>query len=187
MRQTHLSPSRTPARRYESRIRSRSSSRSRSSRCDRRARCRRHQSLTGTSHGGRTSHGHGHSTRQHPSILCEGLGYWPNPVQRYQTVSPLHYASKVTPDRAVRRYRLGLSQSPGQLKDFSPSSSGRAASCGCASDGGSFGVRARLFVDQPPEGGRGLTDDELTALGATVGRRPPGACLPAPTCAGHPL
>ncbi|RCG26155.1 disulfide bond formation protein DsbA [Sphaerisporangium album] len=59
--------------------------------------------------------------------------------------------------------------------------SSRAASAsGCASDHGAFAEYAyALFVNQPPEGGPGLTDDELIGLGATIGLTDPGfaACV----------
>ncbi|MDR8413251.1 DsbA family protein [Nonomuraea sp. 3-1Str] len=49
-------------------------------------------------------------------------------------------------------------------------SSRASASSGCASDGGRFvPYAAALFAHQPPEGGPGLTDDELVELGGTVG------------------
>jgi protein-disulfide isomerase len=53
--------------------------------------------------------------------------------------------------------------------------SSRAASAsGCASDGGRFRDYARaLFADQPEEGGPGLSDEELVALGAAVGLTDP--------------
>jgi protein-disulfide isomerase len=45
-----------------------------------------------------------------------------------------------------------------------------AAASGCASDAGWFAEYAHvLFENQPPEGGPGLTDDELIALGTMVG------------------
>jgi protein-disulfide isomerase len=45
-----------------------------------------------------------------------------------------------------------------------------AAAPGCASDGGTFSRYAHaLFVNQPTEGGPGLTDEELISLGISVG------------------
>jgi protein-disulfide isomerase len=45
-----------------------------------------------------------------------------------------------------------------------------AAASGCASDGGMFARYAHaLFVNQLPEGGPGLTDEELIAIGVSVG------------------
>jgi protein-disulfide isomerase len=45
-----------------------------------------------------------------------------------------------------------------------------AAASGCAADGGRFYEYARaLFAFQPPEGGPGLSDDELVALGVRAG------------------
>jgi protein-disulfide isomerase len=45
-----------------------------------------------------------------------------------------------------------------------------AAASGCAADEGRFTEYAHaLFVDQPPEGGPGLSDAELAAIGRTVG------------------
>jgi len=49
-------------------------------------------------------------------------------------------------------------------------SSRAAASSGCASDGGKFREYAgALFVNQPPEGGAGLSDEELVSMGVSVG------------------
>ena len=49
-------------------------------------------------------------------------------------------------------------------------SSRAAAASGCAADGGKFAEYAHaLFASQPPEGGPGLSDDELVKLGASVG------------------
>lgn len=45
-----------------------------------------------------------------------------------------------------------------------------AAASGCAAEGGKFREYAKaLFANQPPEGGAGLSDDELINLGRTVG------------------
>jgi protein-disulfide isomerase len=61
--------------------------------------------------------------------------------------------------------------------------SSRAASAsGCASDGGRFMDYAQaLFANQPPEGGPGLTDEQLVALGIEVGLAEPSFpnCVPA--------
>jgi protein-disulfide isomerase len=53
--------------------------------------------------------------------------------------------------------------------------SSRAASAsGCASDAGGFSEYAQvLFVKQPPEGGPGLTDEELVELGVAIGLTDP--------------
>jgi protein-disulfide isomerase len=60
--------------------------------------------------------------------------------------------------------------------------SSRAASAsGCASDAGRFSEYAQvLFANQPPEGGPGLTDEQLVELGVTVGLTEPGflECVP---------
>jgi protein-disulfide isomerase len=60
--------------------------------------------------------------------------------------------------------------------------SSRAASAsGCASDGGRFEDYARvLFANQPPEGGPGLTDDQLVEVGTSVGLTDPDfvRCVP---------
>jgi protein-disulfide isomerase len=49
-------------------------------------------------------------------------------------------------------------------------SSRASAASGCASDAGRFAQYTdALFANQPPEGGPGLSDDELVALGRTVG------------------
>jgi protein-disulfide isomerase len=45
-----------------------------------------------------------------------------------------------------------------------------AAASGCAADGGRFaGYTHALFVDQPPEGGAGLTDARLIEIGVAAG------------------
>jgi 2-hydroxychromene-2-carboxylate isomerase len=53
--------------------------------------------------------------------------------------------------------------------------SSRAASAsGCASDADRFSEYAQvLFANQPPEGGPGLTDEQLVELGAEVGLTEP--------------
>jgi protein-disulfide isomerase len=59
-------------------------------------------------------------------------------------------------------------------------SSRAASSSGCASDHGRFVEYAyALFVNQPPEGGPGLTDDELIDVAASVGLTDPAfeACV----------
>jgi protein-disulfide isomerase len=60
--------------------------------------------------------------------------------------------------------------------------SSRAASAsGCASDAGRFSEYAQvLFANQPPEGGPGLTDEQLVELGGAVGLIEPGfvRCVP---------
>jgi protein-disulfide isomerase len=49
-------------------------------------------------------------------------------------------------------------------------SSRASAASGCAADGGHFDEYANaLFANQPPEGGPGLSDEELVALGHAVG------------------
>jgi protein-disulfide isomerase len=49
-------------------------------------------------------------------------------------------------------------------------SSRAAAASGCASDGGRFVEYAHaLFAEQPPEGGPGLSDDQLGRLGIALG------------------
>jgi protein-disulfide isomerase len=49
-------------------------------------------------------------------------------------------------------------------------SSRASAASACASDGGRFPeYKDALFANQPPEGGPGLTDDELIVLGRAVG------------------
>jgi protein-disulfide isomerase len=55
-----------------------------------------------------------------------------------------------------------------------------AAASGCAADGGRFIEYANaLFVNQPPEGGPGLSDAELADIGRAVGLADPAfaACL----------
>src|SRR4051794_9661006 len=45
-----------------------------------------------------------------------------------------------------------------------------ASSSGCAADGGRFREYATaLYANQPPEGGAGLSDEELAAIGRSVG------------------
>lgn len=60
--------------------------------------------------------------------------------------------------------------------------SSRAASAsGCASDEGRFREYAQvLYANQPPEGGPGLTDEQLVALGIPLGLTDPGfvQCVP---------
>ncbi|MEA2247179.1 MAG: hypothetical protein QOH46_1708 [Solirubrobacteraceae bacterium] len=61
-------------------------------------------------------------------------------------------------------------------------SSRASAASGCASDGGRFvEYKDALFAAQPPEGGPGLSDEELIALGRTVGLADPafGRCVAA--------
>ncbi len=55
-----------------------------------------------------------------------------------------------------------------------------AASSGCAADQDRFVDYAHaLFVDQPPEGSAGLTDEQLIAIGESVGLGPAFAsCVP---------
>lgn len=59
-------------------------------------------------------------------------------------------------------------------------SSRAAAASGCAADRGRFVEYAHaLFVNQPPEGGPGLSDAELTGIGSAVGLADAGftACV----------
>jgi protein-disulfide isomerase len=60
--------------------------------------------------------------------------------------------------------------------------SSRAASAsGCASDAGGFSEYSQvLFANQPPEGGPGLTDEQLLELGVAVGLAEPAfvGCVP---------
>ena len=61
-----------------------------------------------------------------------------------------------------------------------------AAASGCAADEGRFLEYAHaLFVDQPPEGGPGLDDAELAAIGQTAGL--PAAAFTACLADGHYL
>jgi protein-disulfide isomerase len=49
-------------------------------------------------------------------------------------------------------------------------SSRASAASGCASDGGRFAeYKDALFANQPPEGGPGLSDEQLIALGRAMG------------------
>jgi protein-disulfide isomerase len=69
--------------------------------------------------------------------------------------------------------RISLVQHPMNFLDGASTtrySSRAAASSGCASDGGRFSEYARaLFIRQPPEGGPGLSDDELVEIGLSAG------------------
>ena len=59
-----------------------------------------------------------------------------------------------------------------------------AAASACAADGGRFvEFKDKLFACQPPEGGPGLTNDELIALGVSVGLTEPefAQCVEAAT------
>ncbi|MEA2268145.1 MAG: hypothetical protein QOC64_755 [Solirubrobacteraceae bacterium] len=60
-------------------------------------------------------------------------------------------------------------------------SSRASAASGCAADGGRFDEYAKaLFANQPPEGGPGLSDEELIALGRAAGLDEPfGRCVAA--------
>jgi len=61
-----------------------------------------------------------------------------------------------------------------------------AAASGCAADEGRFLEYAHaLFMDQPPEGGPGLDDGELAAIGQAVGL--PGEAFSACLAEGHYL
>jgi protein-disulfide isomerase len=55
-----------------------------------------------------------------------------------------------------------------------------SSASGCASDGGRFAdYKDALFANQPREGGPGLSDEELIALGMSVGLHPDFArCVP---------
>jgi protein-disulfide isomerase len=68
---------------------------------------------------------------------------------------------------------ISLAYHPMNLLDAASTtrySSRAAASSGCASDGGRFPGYARaLFLNQPPEGGPGLSDAELIEIGLSVG------------------
>ncbi|MFF3442736.1 DsbA family protein [Streptosporangium sp. NPDC002721] len=78
-----------------------------------------------------------------------------------------------TLNRMVRERAISLVCHPmGFLDRLSTSrySSRASAASGCASDGGKFVEYAHaLFTNQPPEGGAGLSDDELIELGGSVG------------------
>ncbi|GAA3790501.1 hypothetical protein GCM10022226_06910 [Sphaerisporangium flaviroseum] len=78
-----------------------------------------------------------------------------------------------TLDQLVENRRITVVYHPMAFLDAASTNqySSRAASAsGCASDQGMFMEYAYgLFVNQPPEGGPGLSDDELIELGTTVG------------------
>ncbi|MES4887503.1 DsbA family protein [Streptomyces sp. NPDC096012] len=76
-------------------------------------------------------------------------------------------------DELVADKAISLVYHPmGFLDDLSTTrySSRASAASGCASDGGHFmEYLYALFANQPPEGGPGLSDDELIELGRAVG------------------
>jgi protein-disulfide isomerase len=78
-----------------------------------------------------------------------------------------------TLDRLVANHVISLVYHPLSFLDrlsTTQYSSRAAAASGCASDGDRFDAYAKaLFANQPPEGGPGLSDDELVALGRAVG------------------
>jgi protein-disulfide isomerase len=81
--------------------------------------------------------------------------------------------------------RIGLAYHPMNFLDEASTtnySTRAAAASGCAADQQRFGEFAHaLFVNQPPEGGAGLTDDELASLGVAIGLAGPFAgCIANP-------
>ncbi|MEU9921096.1 thioredoxin domain-containing protein [Streptomyces griseoluteus] len=86
-------------------------------------------------------------------------------------------------DELVADKAISLVYHPmGFLDDLSTTrySSRASAASGCASDGGHFmEYLYALFANQPPEGGPGLSDDELVELGRGVGLADSsfGACV----------
>ena len=78
----------------------------------------------------------------------------------------------------VARQQISLVYHPMNFLDEASTtgySTRAAAASGCASDFGRFLEYAHaLFVNQPPEGGPGLSDDELAALGDAAGLPGPG-------------
>ncbi|MGH4025256.1 MAG: DsbA family protein [Pseudonocardiaceae bacterium] len=106
------------------------------------------------------------------------VGSGPVPVDTYIDFQcpfcrQFELASGATLTNLVRDGLISLIYHPMNFLD--PASTNRystraAASSGCAADGSRFAEYAHvLFVNQPPEGGPGLTDDELITLGATAG------------------
>ena len=83
--------------------------------------------------------------------------------------------------------RISLAQHPMNFLDEASTTSystRAAAASGCAADQGRFTEYAHaLFVSQPPEGGPGLSDEELAGLGRGAGLDGPEftACLAAGT------
>jgi protein-disulfide isomerase len=79
--------------------------------------------------------------------------------------------------RMVADGQLSLAYHPMNILDQASTtgySSRAAAASGCAADRGRFVDYAHaLFVGQPPEGGPGLSDTELTDIGRTVGLAEP--------------
>jgi protein-disulfide isomerase len=69
--------------------------------------------------------------------------------------------------------RISLAYHPMNFLDAASTtrySTRAAAASGCAADGGRFaGYAHALFVDQPPEGGSGLTDARLIEIGVAAG------------------
>jgi protein-disulfide isomerase len=78
----------------------------------------------------------------------------------------------------VARQQISLVYHPMNFLDEASTtgySTRAAAASGCASDFGRFLDYVHvLFVNQPPEGGPGLSDDELAALGDAAGLPDPG-------------
>jgi protein-disulfide isomerase len=78
----------------------------------------------------------------------------------------------------IAEHRISLIYHPMNFLDEASTtnySTRSAAASGCASDFGRFLDYAHaLFLDQPPEGGPGLSESELAALGEAAGLTGPG-------------
>jgi protein-disulfide isomerase len=82
-------------------------------------------------------------------------------------------ATKSIVDQAVADNKITMIFHPVAFLDRTTSteySTRSSAASGCAADGGKFKeFAAALYENQPPEGGAGLSDDELIRIGGTVG------------------
>jgi protein-disulfide isomerase len=76
-------------------------------------------------------------------------------------------------DLLIREGRISLVSHPVAFLDAMSTnlySTRASAASGCAADGGRYREYAYLlFANQPPEGGPGLTDNQLAALGGSIG------------------
>lgn len=82
-------------------------------------------------------------------------------------------SSGATLDQLVGEGLISLVSHPMNFLDRASTtrySTRAAAASGCASDGGEFDAYAdALFANQPPEGGPGLSDEQLIELGLGIG------------------
>lgn len=82
-------------------------------------------------------------------------------------------ATQSTVDQLIEEKKITLVFHPISILDRMTStqySTRSASASGCAAEGGKFSeFSAALFANQPPEGGAGLSDDELIRIGGEVG------------------